>query len=311
MTQPAIGLVPGSGGTGGGGGGVRIGRGGFETARPVVVPRTVIKAGRKWYHVDFRELWQTRDLLYFLSWRDIKVRYKQTIFGAGWAVIQPTITMIVFTLFFGRLVGLEQRTDGVPYSVFVFAGLIPWNLFSGIYGKASNCVVSNQHLVTKIYFPRLALPLSSIGANLIDFSISSIVLLVLMAFHGLFPGPMVLLTPLALGLIILTALGVSMMLAAMTAFFRDFVFLSNYLLQIWMYLTPVIYPLDILPERWKWLIGLNPLAGAIETFRYLLLGHAALWNPMILVISTVSGIVLFVAGLLHYNRCAPRFSDCV
>lgn len=273
--------------------------------------KIVIDANRKWYDLQLRELWNQRELLLYFALRDIKVRYKQTILGSLWAFLHPFVTMVVFTVFFGKLVGLDKQTHGVPYALFVLSGLLPWNFFSGIFSKSSNCVVAGRQLVSKVYFPRLVLPLSCVGANLADFCIAFLILVLLMFYYSVTVHLSVLAIPFIVVWVGATAIGVSSCIAALTAMFRDFQFVSGYILQLWLYVTPVIYPLSIVPEKYKYLISLNPLVGAVETFRYCMFNDAAYFDPAVVLISFVTSVVMLVVGVLYFNALSPRFPDCV
>ncbi|MCA9117454.1 MAG: ABC transporter permease, partial [Planctomycetaceae bacterium] len=234
---------------------------------------TVIERRSGWRALDLGDLWRYRELLYFFTWRDVKVKYKQTVLGVAWTVLQPVVTMIIFTVIFGRLVGLDQNTGAVPYPVFVFAGLLPWTLFAQALGGSGNSVLASSGIITKIYFPRLLIPVASIGASLVDFATSFVVLLVLMAAYGVLPGVEVLLLPPLLLLLLMAALAVGIVSSALSVRYRDFRYLIPFAVQTLLYLTPVIYPVTIIPDRFRWLIAINPMTGVIDGFRYALLGQ--------------------------------------
>ena len=273
-------------------------------------PVTVIERRPGWQPFDLRELWRYRELLYFLTWRDVKVRYKQTVLGAAWAVIQPLATMAVFALFLGRAAGL---TGPLPYSysLFVLAGLLPWMYFSNALASAGQSLVSNQNLVTKVYFPRLIIPLGAVGAGLVDFCVAFGLLLVMMPFYGVWPGWGFLWLPLLVGLLVLAALGVGTLLSALTVAYRDFRFVVPFLVQVWMFATPSIYMQadQVVPGRWLWLLPLNPAYGLVLNFRQAVLG-----GPMDYYALAVSGavsVVLLLIGCLYFRRVERGFADVI
>ena len=263
-----------------------------------------------WASLRLRELWEFRGLLYFFVWRDIKVRYKQTILGALWAVIQPLFTMLVFTIFFHRLGGVPS--DGLPYPVFSFAGLVPWQFFQTGVTHGSESVVTNARLVTKVYFPRTALPTSAVLAGLVDLAIAMGVLLILMAYYGVAPPIYALFLPLFLILAVVTALGVSLWLAGLNAKYRDVRYTTTFMLQAWLFLTPVAYPASLLEEPWqRTLYALNPMVGVVEGFRWSLLpGTETSTGSMIFVSSAVSLVVL-ISGAFYFRRLERSFADVV
>jgi lipopolysaccharide transport system permease protein len=273
-------------------------------------PVTVIERRSGWQPFNLRELWRYRELLYFLTWRDVKVRYKQTVLGAAWAVIQPLGAMAVFALFLGRATGL---TGDLPYSysLFVLAGLLPWMYFSNALGSAGQSLVSNQNLVTKVYFPRLIIPLGAVGAGLVDFCIAFVLLLVMMPFSGAWPGWGFLWLPLLLVLLVVAALGVGTLLSALTVAYRDFRFAVPFLVQLWMFATPSIYMQAerVVPGRWQWLLPLNPAYGLVANFRQAVLG-----GPMDYYALAVSGavsVVLLLLGCLYFRRVERGFADVI
>jgi lipopolysaccharide transport system permease protein len=258
--------------------------------------------------LDLRELWLYRELLWFLAVRDVKVRYKQTVLGAAWAVIQPLFTMIVFSIFFGRLAGISS--DGVPYPLFALCALLPWQLFSYALTQSSNSLVAEQRLITKVYFPRLIVPLSSVLAGLVDFGIAFVLLLGMMAWYGMAPGWAALTVPLFLLFAVATALAVGLWLAALNVQYRDFRYTIPFLAQLWMFVSPVAYPSSLVPEPWRPLYGLNPMAGVIEGFRWALLGRAdPSWG--LLGVSAAVVALLLVGGLFYFRRMEKTFADVV
>lgn len=270
---------------------------------------TVIRARRGWAPLDLRELWDYRELLYFLVWRDVKVAYKQTAFGAAWAVFKPVASMLVFSLLFGRVLGLDQKIGTLPYPVFVFAGQLPWNLFSQSMAGAGHSVVESGHIITKIYFPRLLIPIAAIGSYLIDFAIAFLVLLGLMAYYGVAPGANWWLLPVLLLLTVLASLAVGICLSALMVAYRDVRHAIPFLAQMWFFLTPVVFPVAILPPEWRWLLALNPLVGIIDGFRHSLLGQPLDWRLLAV------GAAVAVAGLLvsifYFRRVEAAFANIV
>jgi lipopolysaccharide transport system permease protein len=273
-----------------------------------VIERTstfVIRPSRGWVSLDLRDLWRYRELLYFLTWRDIKVRYKQTVFGAAWAILQPFITMIVFSVFFGQLVRVPS--DGIPYPIFAYSGLLPWQLFSQAVTRSGNSLVSNRHLITKIYFPRLAIPISAVLPGLVDFGIAFVVLLVMMVYYHIAPTVAVLTLPFFLLLAVAAALGVGLWLSALNLKYRDVGYTIPFLTQFWLFATPVVYPSSLIPEKWRALYGLNPMAGVVEGFRWALLGKAP--PGPFLAISVGAVMLLLTGGLYYFRRMEKTFAD--
>lgn len=254
------------------------------------------------------ELWEYRELLYFLTWRDVKVRYKQTVLGAAWAILQPFCTMVIFSIIFGRLAGIPS--DGLPYPLFAYSGLLPWVLFSYALSESSNSLITNQQLITKVYFPRLLAPLSSVVAGLVDFSIAFVVLLAMMAWYGVAPTAAVVLLPLFVLLAVLTALAVGLWLSALNVRYRDVRYTLPFLAQIWLFLTPIAYPASLVPAAWQPVYGLNPMVGVVEGFRWALLGKAAPPLPM-LGVSILVVALLLAAGLFYFRRMESTFADTV
>jgi lipopolysaccharide transport system permease protein len=272
------------------------------------VPRIRIEPFRGLFELRVREVWAYRELLYFLVWRDLKVRYKQTAIGVAWVVLQPLISMGVFTLFFGRLAKLPS--DGLPYPVFYFAALAPWTYFSTALTSATNVVVENQRVITKVYFPRLILPLSSVMSGLVDFGIAFVVLLALVWGYGLRSGVRAIWVPFLLLLALATALGVGLWLSALNALYRDVKYVMPFLVQFWMLASPVAYPSSLVPAKWRWLYGLNPMAGVIEGFRWALTGHGQPPGELMLA-SAGAVMVLLVGGLLFFQRMEGTVADLV
>lgn len=267
-----------------------------------------IEPARSWTAVGFRELWQYRELLYFLTWRDIKVRYKQTALGATWAIIQPFSMMVVFSLFFGRLAGVPS--DGIPYPVFTFCALLPWQLFAHSLTESSNSLVGSQSLITKVYFPRLVIPISAVLGGVIDFVIAFVILLLMMFYYGIVPGWALLTLPGFLLLALLTALAVGLWLSALNVQYRDIRYTINFLVQFWLIATPVAYPSSLIPERYRAIYGLNPMAGVVEGFRWALLGKTAAPGLMLWVSIAVVVLLLF-GGLYYFRRMEQQFADVV
>ena len=278
---------------------------------PSNLPILVIEPRPGWRAIDWRELWRYRELLYFLTWRDVKVKYKQAALGAAWAIIQPFLTMVIFTIIFGRLAGLDARTGSLPYPVFLYAGLLPWTFFSNALTRSGNSVVAGQNIVTKVYFPRLLIPMASVGAGLVDFAIAFVILVGMMFWYSVYPGVGLVLLPLLVLFIALAALGIGTIFAALTVTYRDFRHVTPFLVQLGLFVTPVIYPTTILPERWQWVLALNPMTGLIEAFRFALLGEAAEWTPLHLLISCAVTIVMFFIGIFYFRRLERQFADII
>jgi lipopolysaccharide transport system permease protein len=272
------------------------------------VPLTVIRPLRGWRSLGIRDMWEFRELFYFLTWRDLKVRYKQTVFGASWAILQPLVTMVVFTIFFGNLAGLSS--DGAPYPIFSFAALLPWMLFSSALTQAGMSLITNQQLVTKIYFPRLIIPLASTLSCVADFLLASLVMVGLMAYYSVAPTVWVALLPLLFLLTMATALAAGLWLAALNARYRDIRYTIPFLVQFWFFLTPIVYSAGILPARFTFVYGLNPMVGVVQGFRWALIGQAAHVGKL-LILSIVIVIVTLVSGLIYFRRTETIFADVV
>jgi len=255
-----------------------------------------------------RDLWEYRELLYFLTWRDILVRYKQTVLGVAWAIIQPFFTMVVFSLFFGKLAKIPS--DGIPYPIFSYAALVPWTFFSNSLTKASNSLVGNSALIRKIYFPRLAMPIAAVLSEIVDFVLAFIVLIGMMLFYGIVPTIHVFWLPGLLLLAFVASLGVGLWLSAMNVHFRDIRYIVPFITQFWLFATPVAYPSSLLPEPWRMLYGINPMVGVVEGFRWALLGTDTAPGLMIIVSSVVS-LALLIGGAYCFLRMEKTFADVV
>ncbi|MBI4786594.1 MAG: ABC transporter permease [Chloroflexi bacterium] len=268
----------------------------------------LIEPARRLELFSVAEIWRYRELLYFLTWRDIKVRYKQTAIGAAWAVLQPFLTMVVFTVLFGNLI--QVSSDGVPYPVFAFAALLPWTFFASALNRASNSLIYDANLISKIYFPRLLLPFAAALSVALDFAIAFVILLAMMLFYGIVPGIAVLTLPLFLLPALATALGCGLWLAALNVKYRDIGYVVPFLTQFWLFITPVAYSSAIIPETWRTLYGLNPMSGVVEGFRWALLGTARVPAELYF-ISTAVVVALLLGGLLYFRRMEDEFADVV
>lgn len=272
------------------------------------LPRTLVTPSRGWVSLKLSELWEYRELLYFFVWRDIKVRYKQTALGVAWAVLQPFFTMVIFSLFFGRLA--KVPSDGVPYPIFAYAGLLPWTFFAHGVTMSANSLVSNANLVKKVYFPRMAIPIASVLSGLADLVPASAVLLGMMLYYGIYPTAQVAWLPVFVLLALITALGVGIGLAAINVYFRDVRYTVPFLVQSWLFLTPIAYPSSLLPEPWRPLYALNPMVGVVEGFRWALLDTQPAPGP-ILWVSGAAALVLLAASALYFRRLERTFADVV
>ncbi len=273
------------------------------------LPITIIEPKPGWRFIDFKELWRYRELLFFLTWRDVKVRYKQTVLGAAWAILQPLATTVVFTMFIGRVAGVS--TGDIPYPLFAFAGLLPWLLFSSAISSAGQSVVGNQNLVTKVYFPRLIIPMSATGTAVIDFAVALGMLLAMMTWYGAAPGMSILLAPLILLLLCIAALGVGTLLAALTVAYRDFRYVVPFGVQLWMFATPTIYlPTEtVVGPRGQALLPINPAYGLIYNFRQTMLGGGV--DMYSLVVSSLVSVGLLVLGCFYFRRVERSFADII
>jgi lipopolysaccharide transport system permease protein len=280
-------------------------------AQTAVLPKApvlrIVPPGR-WWELPTRELWAYRELLYFLVWREIKIRYKQTAIGAAWAVLQPFLTMIVFSLFFGKLAHIPS--GGLPYPIFYYAALLPWMYFAASLQSATTTIVDNQRLITKVYFPRLALPISAVLSGLVDFGISFLLFVAMMVIYRIRPTAEIVWLPFFLLLAVLTALGVGLWLSALNAIYRDVRYVLPFLVQFWMFASPVAYPSSIVPAKWRWLYGLNPMAGVIEGFRWSLSGTG---NPpgKLLFVSAFVVLVVLVTGVGYFQKMETTVADVV
>jgi len=267
-----------------------------------------IEPPRPWTALNLAELWRFRELLYFLVWRDVKVRYKQTVLGAGWAVLQPALTTLMFTIFFGTLGGMSRQVHG-SYALYVYVAMQPWTFFSNAVNAAANSLVGSSHLISKVYFPRLLVPLAAIGSGLIDFAVGFALTLVLMVVYHVQPSPAILLVPVLLVATMIIAAGAGIFLAALIVAYRDFRYVVAFLVQLWFFATPVAYPLDIIPEKWQLLYSLNPMVGIVAGFRAAILGTDF---PMsALVVSLLSGLVLLAIGVRYFLSVERRFADII
>lgn len=272
------------------------------------VPVFEIRPPRGWLTLNLRELWEYRELLYILAWRDVKVRYKQTAIGALWVVLQPILTMVLFSVLFGSFAQLPS--GGIPYPIFVFTGLLPWQLFARALSDSSTSLVANQGLISKIYFPRLMIPFASVLAGLVDFGIALLVLIVLMLVYGIVPTVAIFTLPLFLLLTVATALAVGLWLSALNVKYRDVMYTIPFLTQFWFFATPIAYSSAIVPEQWRVLFGLNPMVGVVEGFRWALLGNSAAPGAL-LAVSTVIVVILLAGGLVYFRRTEKSFADLV
>ena len=279
-----------------------------ESAAPLTQPLLRLTPPRGWLDLNLREVWSARELLYFFVWRDVKVRYKQTAIGVAWAVLQPLLNMVVFSLFFGKLAKIPSA--GLPYPVFYYCALLPWTYFATALASATTTVVDQQHIVTKVYFPRVVLPLAAVVSGLLDLGIGFVLFLAMMLYYRIEPGPAILMLPAFVLLAVLTALGVGLWLSALNAIYRDVRYVLPFLVQFWMFASPVAYPSSLVPERWRWLYGLNPMAGVIEGFRWSLTGRG---QPPDLLLAASAGAVLAVlaSGLFYFHRAESTIADVV
>lgn len=267
-----------------------------------------IQPSKGWIALNLKELWEYSELLYFLVWRDMKVRYKQTVLGAAWAVIQPFFTMVVFSLFFGKLA--KVPSDGIPYPIFSYAALVPWAFFANGLNQASNSLVGGSNLIKKVYFPRLAMPISSVLGGVIDFGLAFIMLVGMMFYYNMVPTMNVLWLPFFLILAFMTSLGASLWLSAMYVQFRDVRHIVPFLTQIWLFATPIAYPSSLLSEPWRTIYGINPMAGVVEGFRWALLGIGTAPGPIVIV-SSLAATLLLLSGAFYFRRMEKTFADVV
>lgn len=279
-----------------------------STETLAAVPRIRLKPSNGWRALNLREFWQYRELLYFLSWRDIKVRYKQTALGALWAILQPLLTMLVFSLFFGNLA--KMPSDGIPYPIFAFSALVPWTFFSNGLTQSGNSLIQSAGMLKKVYFPRLIVPISSILSGVVDFLFAFLVLIGLMFWYGIVPTANVVWLPFLLLLAFGTALGVGLWLSAMNVQFRDVRYTIPFLAQFWLFATPIAYPSSLLSEPWRTIYGINPMVGVVEGFRWALLGTATAPGPLIIV-SALTMLTILITGMFYFRRMESTFADVV
>ncbi len=273
---------------------------------PERAPTSDITPPRGWFEMNLREVWVSRELLYFFVWRDLKVRYKQTAIGVGWVVIQPLLTMMVFSFFFGRLA--KMPSGGLPYPLFYYCALLPWTYFAGALTSATQTIIEHERLITKVYFPRLLLPMSSVVSGLVDAAVSFTILIGMALYYHIVPKPTTLLLPVFLLLAVATALGAGMWLSAMNAIYRDVRHAIPFLVQFWLFLSPVAYPSSLIPAKWRWLYGLNPMAGVIDGFRWALTGQGQ--PPTGLLLTSIGTIaVLVVGGLMYFKSMEGTIAD--
>jgi lipopolysaccharide transport system permease protein len=278
------------------------------TAKPDI-PVTFLRTSRGWAALNLSDLWRYRELIYFMTWRDLKVRYKQTVLGAGWAILRPFMTMVVFSIFFGGLA--KVPSNGVPYPIFSFTGLLPWELFVTALNVSSRSLVVNSNMITKIYFPRVILPLSSILAGLVDFAIAFVVLLFMMFYYGMRPSPNVWSLPFFLLLALVTSFGVGLWLAALNVLYRDIAYITPFLAQFWLFITPIAYPASLVPLEWQFLYSLNPMAGVVEGFRWALLGSTQPAPTWTVAISGSVALILLITGIFFFRRMERQFADMI
>jgi lipopolysaccharide transport system permease protein len=280
---------------------------GGAVASPPSLPVRVYRKRRGWIPLDWRELWEFRELLFFLTWRDVMVRYKQTALGAAWAVLQPALTMVIFTLIFGRLAKLPS--DGFPYPIFVYAGLLPWTFFANAVTTSSNSLVNSANLITKVYFPRVIVPLATVCAGLVDFACAFVLLALLMVWYHVPLTPMFALAPVMLLGTVIAAVAVGTILSALTVSYRDFRYVVPFAVQLWLYATPVMYTTRVVPERWRLWYAINPMAGMTDGFRAAILGRTPIWP--VVGVSAVTAALALVVGVVYFQRVERRFVDIV
>jgi homopolymeric O-antigen transport system permease protein len=268
---------------------------------------TYIGRKRGLHSIDWQEVWAYRELLMLLTWRDLKVRYKQTVLGASWAIIQPLLTMLVFTLLFHRLAGMPS--DDLPYPLFVLAALVPWMFLANAIGASAQSLVGSAHLITRVYFPRVIIPLSSILSGLVDLAITLVLMFAMMEYYGVGVGPTLVLLPVLVAMTCLTALGIGAGIAALTVSYRDFRYVVPFGLQLWMLVTPVVFPVSAIPQGWRWVINVNPMSGIIDGYRAAFLSTPIPWSR--LSISLLSAAVLFLVGMMYFRKVERSFADFI
>ncbi|PKN96990.1 MAG: phosphate ABC transporter permease [Chloroflexi bacterium HGW-Chloroflexi-4] len=281
-----------------------------DVIETVKKPETVIIQPMKGLvALNLRDLWIYRELVYFLTWRDLKVRYKQSVLGVLWAIIKPFLAMVVFTVFFGNLAKLPS--DGLPYPIWSYTGLLPWEFFAAALSVSARSMLTSGNMVSKIYFPRIIVPLSSVFANLIDFLIAFVILIGMMFFYHITPTINMLWLPAFMLLAIITALGVGLWFSALLVMYRDINYMLPFITQLWMFISPVVYASSIVPEKWRVLYSLNPMAGVVEGFRWALLGTQQSISPLMIAISSVIALTLFISGLFFFRRMERVFADMI
>jgi lipopolysaccharide transport system permease protein len=280
----------------------------FPKDRPPAEDYFVLEPPRGLVSLQLQELWKYRELLYFLVWRDVKVRYKQTVLGIGWAILQPVMTMIVFSIFFGNLGKIPS--DGIPYPIFTFAALLPWQLFANSLTSSSNSLVLDQSLITKVYFPRLLVPTSAVLVGLVDFAISFVVLVAMMLYYRVFPTIAFVALPLFILLALVSALAVGLWLSALNVNYRDVRYTIPFLTQFWLFITPIAYPISLVPDQWRVLYSLNPMVGVVEGFRWALLGQGKVLDLSIL-LSVLVAVFLLIGGLIYFRQMEKTFADVI
>lgn len=272
------------------------------------IPSIFIKPSRGWVLPQIRGVWAYRELLYFLVWRDLKVRYKQTFLGALWVIIKPFFLMVIFSIFFGKLAKIPS--EGIPYPIFAYAALLPWSYFAQSLNACSNSIVGNSHLITKVYFPRLIIPISSVLSGLVDFVISFGMLLAMMFYYQIIPTLAALLLPFLIFMAMATALGAGLWLSALNVKYRDIRYAISFLIQFWFFATPVVYPSSLVPGVWRFFYGVNPMVGVVEGFRGALLGKGQIFGPMF-VVSVIVIALLLITGAFYFRRMEKGFADVV
>jgi lipopolysaccharide transport system permease protein len=270
------------------------------------IPVLHIEPSRGWVSLKLKELWDYHELLYFLTWRDVKVRYKQTVIGAAWAIIQPLLTMVVFSLFFGKLA--KMPSDGIPYPIFSYAALVPWTFFANGLSQSSNSLVGGANLIKKVYFPRLVMPISGVVSGVVDFILAFLILIGMMFFYGIIPTLNIFWLPFLLLLAFLTSLGVGLWLSALNVEYRDVRYVVPFLTQFWLFATPIAYPSSLLSEPWRTIYGLNPMVGVVEGFRWALLGTNTAPGPIVIV-STIASLIVLISGAYYFRRMEKTFAD--
>jgi len=286
----------------------RIVKGSENKEADSIPENIVIEPQHGWHALDLREIWHYRELLYFLVWRDVKVRYKQTVIGAGWAILQPFLTMVIFSVLFGEFMQIE--TNGIPYPIFTYTALLPWTFFAGALARSSSSLVYDANLISKVYFPRIILPFAAVLSMLVDFSIAFLILIGMMLIYSIIPEPAIITLPLFMILALISALGIGLWLSALHVKYRDIGYVIPFLIQFWLFMTPIAYPSSIIPERWQFLYSLNPMTGVVEGFRWALLGQQYLPGPY-LFLSILVVLALFIGGLFFFRRMEYEFADVV